>query len=489
MYLFLRILEKLLIVYFTAYLVIDLLLYIYAVIFFFFRRKIKEKKQIKNFEKYSISIIVPAYNEAVSIVTCTDMLLKLNYPNYQLIVVNDGSKDNTLEVFMNNYNPQLINIDANVALKTNKIKGIYKVPDKNLLFIDKENGGKADAINACINYASGDYICTIDADSILDENALKEVITPFIRNKETIVSGGQLAVANDVHLSNNKVISSKIPKNIWVQWQIIEYIKSYMISRIGLSRLNALLIMSGAFSMFKKDDLLKIGGFLNKINTHEYISKNIGIGKQTVCEDMEIVVRLWKYRKDEKKKAKAVFLPEPVCWTEVPDIPKNLYKQRSRWHQGLGETLKIHRNMIFEPKYGITGLLGLPYYLFFEFLSPLIKVLSLIFIFAAAKYGLINLNWVIMLLISVMLITAVIMSSITAVIEYISHKNKAINREALRYKKFLDWLWLIFAGIIAEFSYSFFKIAAQINGIYNFMKKKHDWKKFERRGIDNAQND
>jgi cellulose synthase/poly-beta-1,6-N-acetylglucosamine synthase-like glycosyltransferase len=270
---------------------------------------------------------------------------------------------------------------------------------------------------------------------------------------------------------------------MWVLWQIIEYIKSFMISRIGLSKIDALLIMSGAFSLFKKDDLLKTGGFLTSINVHPFIEKTIGLGKQTVCEDMEVVVRLYQYYRDKKMKPKTVFLPEPVCWTEVPDIGKNLYKQRSRWHQGLAETLKIHRKMILEPKYGLTGLVGLPYYFFFELLSPLIKVFSFIFIAISAYYGTINFQWVALLIISVMLITAIIMSSITAIIENWSQQQNAVSRDALRYKSFKDWLWLVVAGILAEFTYSFYKIAAQIDGLIKFLKRKNEWNKFARKGL------
>ncbi len=483
MFLILRIIEKILIIYFTTYFVIDILLHLYSILTFFrFRNK---KNNNLDFDKYPISIIVPAYNEEVSIVTCTDMLSELDYPNFEIIIINDGSKDKTMDILKNNYQLLESQINKEDYLNTQKVKQYFRVQGKNIFIIDKENGGKADAINAGINYANGDYICTIDADSILDEKALKEVIKPFIKNKNTIVSGGQLAVANDVKLSGNKVVNAKVPKNIWVQWQIIEYIKSFMISRIGLSKINALLIMSGAFSLFKKKDLLKVGGFLSKINTHPYIIKNLGTGKQTVCEDMEVVVRLWKYKRDDNIKARAEFLPEPICWTEVPDNSKSLFKQRSRWHQGLGETLKLHRNMIFEPKYGITGLLGLPYYFLFEFLSPFMKITAFVFILIAAQYGLINLIWVSLLLVSVMLTTAIIMSTITAVIEYWSKKNSNANRDALRYKTFTDWLWLIIVGILAEFSYSFFKIASQIYGIYTFITKRHDWRKFERKGIKN----
>jgi len=480
-FLALRIIEKLLIIYFISYFVIDVGLFLFAL--FNFRKKKKKDTSNYDYQAHKISIIVPSFNEEVSIIACTDMLLNVDYTNYELIIVNDGSKDKTMETLKNYYTLIPIENSNPDALNISTIKQVYQVEGKNLLILDKENGGKADSVNAGIIYSTGDYICTIDADSILDKNALKEVVNPFIENKNTIVSGGQLAVANDVVIKDNHVVSSKTPKNIWVIWQIIEYIKSFMISRIGLSKINALLVMSGAFSLFKKSDLLEIGGFLTKINTHPYLEKTIGLGKQTVCEDMEIVVRLWKFKRDQNIKAKAVFLPEPVCWTEVPDKGINLFKQRSRWHQGLTETLKIHRKMIFEPKYGVTGMFGLPYYLFFEMLSPIIKIISIVFIVVSIYFGTVNYEFMLLLFAGVFLATAIIMSSITAIIEYWSKHKYEVNRNALRYHTIWDWLWLIIAGILAEFSYAFYKIWAQMTGIFNFLRKKNEWNKFERKGL------
>jgi cellulose synthase/poly-beta-1,6-N-acetylglucosamine synthase-like glycosyltransferase len=477
----LRVLEKLLIIYFTLYFIIDIGLFIYSLSVFI--RKRKQKQDLTDYSGCKVSLIVPAYNEEVSIVHCTHMLLELDYPSFEVIVINDGSKDSTFNVFMDNFRLTKIETATGLQLTTSDIRGFYRSENQQLVMIDKINGGKADSINAGINLATGDYICTIDADSILDAKALKEVVRPFIDRPYTMVSGGQLAASNDIILVHNEVVSSKPPSNIWVQWQIIEYIKSFMISRIGLSRINALLIMSGAFSMYRKSDLLAIGGFLTSRNDHPYIVDTIGPGKQTVCEDMEIVIRLWRYKRDHKQKAKAVFLPEPVCWTEVPENGSSLFKQRSRWHQGLAETLRIHHDMIFEPSYGMTGMVGLPYYFVFELLSPLIKIISLIFIIFSGMFGVINYKWAILMIFSVLLVTAVILSSITAILENWSQHQHAVNRDALRYKTFLDWLWLMVAGILAEFSYSFYKIAAQVNGMMNFLRGKNQWNKFARKGV------
>ncbi len=479
----LRIIEKLLIIYFSLYFLIDVVLYIYSLIIFSRKKTGKKPASCIDYSDYFVSLIIPAYNEEVSIVHCTKMLLNLDYPNYEVIVVNDGSVDNTLNELHKHFDFTELEITVSDGLVTSPVKKVFSAKSGCLSLIDKENGGKADSINAGINYSNGNFVCTIDADSILDSNALKEVVRPFILDPNTVVSGGQLAASNDLTLKDNKVVNSKTPLNIWVLWQIIEYIKTFMISRLGLSKINSLLIMSGAFSLFKKQDLLEVGGFLTAFNKHDYIIETIGPGKQTVCEDMEIIVRLNRYFRDKKIVPKTVFLPKPVCWTEVPENGRNLFRQRSRWHQGLAETLRIHRKMIFEPKYGMTGLFALPYYFYFELLSPLMKVVSLVFIVLASIFGIINFEWVILLILSAMIVTAIIMSSITAAIESWSYKQGAVSRNALRYKSFKEWMWLVIAGIIAEFSYSFYKIAAQINGLISFLNRRSSWNKFERKGL------
>jgi poly-beta-1,6-N-acetyl-D-glucosamine synthase len=482
-YLVIRILEKILIIYFSVYFILDFFLFLYSL--FRFRRLKKTGAGTYDYGSHSISIIVPAYNEEISIVQCLKMLLEVDYPNFELIVVNDGSKDQTHEKMLSGFSfIPYETVDINI-LTTAEVKQCFISSDRRIIYIDKSNGGKADAINTGINYSTKKYICTIDADSILDAQALKKVIQSMIIDPHTFVSGGQLAAANGVVISHNKVLSSKMPGNPWVLWQIIEYIKSFMISRISLSRFNALLIMSGAFSIYKKEDLLDVGGFLTEHNNHPYLVSTIGYGNKTVCEDMEIVVRLWRYYRENKKKGKAKFIPQPVCWTEMPDNASNLYKQRSRWHLGLCETMLIHRAIIFEPKYGATGMIAMPYYLFFELLSPVVKLFTLFFLVITSVLGLINTGWVMLLLTSIILTTAIITSSITVFIESWSEKQTIVNRDALRYKTFSDWIWLLFLGIIGDFSFAFFRMYAQLIGILNFIRKKSEWNKFERRGVEN----
>jgi cellulose synthase/poly-beta-1,6-N-acetylglucosamine synthase-like glycosyltransferase len=369
-------------------------------------------------------------------------------------------------------------------IKTAKVRKIYTAESGKLILIDKDNGGKADAINAAINFAKGEYICTIDADSILDRQALKHVVRPLIEDRSVFVSGGQIALSNDLIIAENKVVSARMPGKIIILWQILEYISTFMIARISLSKMNTLLIMSGAFSIFRKNDLLSVGGFLTKHNDHPFILQSIGKEKQVLTEDMEIVVRLWKYFKDSKRKARAVFLPGPVCWTEAPEKFRQLYKQRARWHQGLAETIWLYRHMIFEPKYGTIGIFAIPYYFFLEFLAPLLKIVAIPVGVILITDPLINKQWVLFFMLGTMVLYTIIMSSLTVLIEQWSMRQQAsTNRDALRYKTFTDWIILLFAGISANFSFAFFKMFAQIQGIINFIRKSHNWMKIERKGI------
>lgn len=481
-----RVVEKLMVLYFAAYFIIDIFLFSYSLIL---HQRIKVKKNSEtDFHGHSVSIIVPAYNEEVSIASCIKMLANIDYSDFEIIVVNDGSKDSTLKTMLDSFSFNEISPEFCGQIKTGIIKKVYRDAGNKILLVDKENGGKADSVNAGINLSTKKYICTIDADSILDDQALKMVIQPMIENKNVFVAGGFLAASNGLAITNGKMTNRKMPRNIWVLWQIVEYMKSFMIARLSLSKMNMLLIMSGAFSLYRKEDLLNVGGLLTVANDHPYILKTAGSKSKTVCEDMEIVIRLWRYYREKKIKGRVTFLPYPVCWTEVPDNHKSLFKQRARWHQGLGESLRLHRKIIFEPSYGATGLLALPYYFIFEFLAPFIKIFSLAFLITLSVVKDIDAKWILLLLVSVLLITTIIMSVITVVLETKSKNSMAINRKTLRYNTFGDWLLLLVTSILGSVTYEFFKMFAQLRGIAYILQKKNNWNKFERKGIQTFEN-
>jgi cellulose synthase/poly-beta-1,6-N-acetylglucosamine synthase-like glycosyltransferase len=475
---FIRIAEKLFIIYFLGYFAFDLVLFLIFLITF---RKESNPYSGKALPK--TSIIVPAYNEGVSIVNCVRMLCALDYDDFEIIVVNDGSADDTSGVLIREFDFSPKEISLNNHLATMEVMSAFSTGDGKLTLLNKKNGGKADSINAGINYSTGEFICTIDADSILDRDSLRRVVVELAEDKSVFVAGGQIAVSNDTEIVDGRVVNSRMPTNVLVLWQITEYIKSFLVSRLGLSKLNSILIMSGAFSVFRKNDLLNAGGFLTVKSNSKYIKSIFKTSKSTVCEDMEIIVRLWRYYHENNLKGRAVYLSKPLCWTEVPDNAKNLFKQRARWHLGLAESIAMHKSMMFDPHYKATGLLALPFYLFFELMSPVIKILSLIFVAYVSFQGLINTKWMLLMGILITLTAALIMSVVTVFIENWSEKQSAENRSALRYKSFADWLRLIFFSIIADFSYAFFRIAAQLKGLIDFSRRKSEWNKFERKGL------
>jgi cellulose synthase/poly-beta-1,6-N-acetylglucosamine synthase-like glycosyltransferase len=478
-----RIIEKLFIIYFVSYFLIDLILFL-IFLFSFNSDKKKYKVEVELNEFFNkASIIVPAYNEEVSIVHCINMLSKLDYPDFEIIIVNDGSKDKTVQTLLSSFSFKVSDSGYEKIINTSDIKSIYTLNDEKVILIDKINGGKADAINAGINISKGNFICTVDADSILDGASLKKVIMPMLMDKRVFVTGGQIAISNETVIENDRITNLRMPGNNLVLWQITEYIKSFLVSRIGLSKINSLLVMSGAFSVYRRNDLLNIGGFLTSKNDHKYIGEMFKTGKSTVCEDMEIIVRLWRYYHENKLPGRIVYLAKPLCWTEAPDNSKNLFKQRSRWHQGLAECLFLHSKMLFDPKYFSTGLIAFPYYFFFELFSPIIKLGAFIFLTYVSVLGLINTDWVLMMVLLITLTSGLITSVTMVVIERWSEKQSARNRDALRYKSFKDWLKLLFVSIAGDFSYSFFKIFAQLKGLMDFTREKKDWNKFERRGI------
>ncbi len=475
-----RIIENLLILYYVFYFLID-----WAFMLIFLKSIKKENidfAENADFEKFPVSIIVPAFNEEVTILHSIEMLLALDYPDYEVVVVNDGSADETMNILLKNFKLQEIKKSYENRIDTKKIKRIYKCDS--LIVIDKENGGKADSINAGINFSEKRLICTIDADSILDKKALKQTVQPMLTNENVFVSGGQLAVANGIELKDNKVVKSALPKNIWVQWQIIEYLKSFLIARYSMSKINSIMIMSGAFSVYKRADLQKVGGFLTKDNKSDFILKIGHFGNQTVCEDMEVVVRLWRYFYENNLKAKAVFLPHPICWTEVPDNPSFLLRQRNRWQRGLAETLKIHKTMLFEPKYKMIGLFAFPYYFFFELFSPVIKIFTILFLIFAAIIGLLNQSWILLTVIFTTLASAIITSLATVYIEQWSIKHGLSSYDALRYKTGKDWISLLIMSVAGDFIYAPFRIFAQLSGLKDFIYKKNEWYKFARKGFE-----
>lgn len=343
-----------------------------------------DEDYIDAFYSKPLSIIIPAYNEEVGVVDSVQSVLNLKYPQTELIVVNDGSTDQTQQVVIEQFQMKKIPKVIKEQIKSKPIIQVYQSEiHHNLYLIEKENGGKADALNAGINFAKYPYFCSIDGDSILDEKSLLRVMKPIIMsNEEVIAAGGNVRIANGLDVQLGSVHQQKsLPNRPLVLMQIIEYTRAFMMGRIALAKFNLVLIISGAFSVFAKKWVIAVGGY----------------STQTIGEDMELVVKLHRFLRENKIKKRIEFVPDPVCWTEAPESFGILRKQRRRWHQGLIESLTRHKKMTFNPKYGKIGMISFPYFWLVECFGPLIELGGHIYIIVAFFLGKVYFEFAILL--------------------------------------------------------------------------------------------
>jgi cellulose synthase/poly-beta-1,6-N-acetylglucosamine synthase-like glycosyltransferase len=337
-----------------------------------------------------LSILVPAYNEETGIVSSVRSLLGINYQEYEIIVINDGSKDGTLRVMVEEFDLSLIKGKihwSGLEKSTQAIRGVYRSSlHPNLFMVDKENGGKSDALNVGVNLSKYPYFVSLDGDTVLDTDAFIKVIKPIVEarpGEEIIATGGSVGIANGSfiqsgYLNQNDVALSR---NRLIVMQVIEYLRAFLMGRIGLSKYNLLLIVSGAFGVFKKSWVIEAGGY------------EIG----TVGEDMELVVRLHRRIKEKKSKARIVYIPDPVCWTEAPESFSILHRQRTRWHRGLFESMWKHKKMLFNPRYGGIGMVSMPYFVLVELLGPVIEMIGYMCIAFGFMLDALNLEYTIIL--------------------------------------------------------------------------------------------
>ncbi|MDP3312697.1 glycosyltransferase family 2 protein [Lutibacter sp.] len=317
----------------------------------------------------SISIIAPAYNESLNIVENVRSLLSSHYVNYDVIIVNDGSKDDSLELLINAYDLVKVNYLVNKQIPTKPLRaGVFKSTNpafEKLTVIDKENGGKADALNFGLNVSSNQYVACIDVDCLLLEDSLQKMIKPFLEatDHKVIATGGVIRIANSCTIKDGKLLDVNMPKKMIERAQILEYLRSFLLGRMAWSRLNGLLVISGAFGLFDKKIAIEVGGYDTK----------------TVGEDMELIVRMRRVMEEQKVKYRVAYIPDPLCWTEAPDNYRIFISQRNRWTRGTIETLKMHKKIGFNPKYGALGLLSYPYWLIFERLAPIFEVVGIIY--------------------------------------------------------------------------------------------------------------
>jgi len=418
----------------------------------------------------SITVVAPAYNEERTIIQNISGLLNLKYPDFEIIVVNDGSKDDSLEKVIEYFDLVKSNQYYDMKIPTADVKCIYKSRNKafnHLTVVDKYNGGKSDALNAGLNLAKNELFLALDVDCIVESDALLRMVKPFLEDseRECIATGSVIRVANSCEIVNGQIKKIRYPKNLWAKFQVLEYFRAFTLGRMAWKRLNGLLIISGAFGLFNRERALAVGGY----------------DTSTVGEDLEIVLRMRKYMHDvEKKKYFVSFIPDPICWTEVPESLRVLSSQRKRWMRGAIETIRKHKNVFFNPRYGITGMVSFPNLVLFEWLAPIIQFIGFGYVTFMTIFGLLNIQTFLILLLFV--ISFALMYSFFGVFY-----------EAYTYNKYKGTGYLLKAFVVAFFEiliYQPLNVYFSIMGNYEaFLRKKekNKWGEMTRQGFDKKQ--
>jgi len=305
-----------------------------------------------------VSILVPAHNEEVSIVSSVQSLLALQFPEFEIVVVSDGSEDETVQRLIEAFALAETPWASRQDLPSAPVRRTFRsLTHPNLIVVDKDRGGKADSLNAALNLARYPLFAAVDADSLLDGEAILRASRLFVEDETLVAVGGTIRL-NAAVIEDGRITEARIPKKWLERFQVLEYARAFFTGRAGWSHFKSLLIISGAFGLFRRTAVLEAGGF------------RVG----TVAEDMELVVRLHKHFLRERKPYNIRFTPDPICWSEVPSDLGTLRRQRNRWHRGLWETLWIHKDMLFNPRYRRLGLVAVPYFWIFEALAPVVEI-------------------------------------------------------------------------------------------------------------------
>jgi len=408
-----------------------------------------------------ISIIAPAFNESKTIIDNVRTLLSLYYNNFEVIIVNDGSTDNTFELMKDAYDLVKVNYYFDYRIPCERIRGVYrsKNPSYNrLTIIDKNNGGKADSLNAGINICHSDLFVSIDADSIIEADSILKLVKPFLeqKDKKVIGTGGVIRIVNSCDIERGHIREIKIPSKFLPRLQVLEYTRAFLLGRMAWSQLDGLMLISGAMGLFDRETVIKAGGY--SINT--------------VGEDMELVLRMRRYMAESDTKYEVTYIPDPLCWTEVPSDLKSMRKQRTRWTRGLIESLRTHRKMFMNSQYGRLGLMGYPYWFFFEWMAPLIAFAGFIYTIYLIIRD--SLNWPFYLLLFLFVYSFAVSLSTWAILfeEITFHK----------YKRKRDVLKLVGVAFLEPFFYPVHTYFA-VRGNLEALRGKKGWGKAERSGF------
>jgi len=406
-----------------------------------------------------IAVIAPAYNEELTVVESVRSLLALHYPAFEVLLVNDGSKDATLQRVIDEFGLKQVGRFVDNSVEHKPIRGFYANPSlPRLLVIDKENGGKADALNAGINAARSSLFCAIDADSILEPDALLRVVRPFIDYPDrTIAVGGTIRIANGCTIDAGRVTEVRLPRNFLALVQIMEYLRAFLMARLALGRMQALTVISGAFGLFSRQRVVEVGGYSHA----------------TVGEDMELVIKLHRHMRDNRLPYRIDFIAEPVCWTECPEDVSVLGRQRARWQRGALECFAKHKDMCFNPRYGRIGFIGFGHILLVDVLGPVIEVLGYVLVPLLYALGLLAVEWLLAFLAATFTF-GIVISALTLILEEVQLR---------RFPRARELAILAIIAVVENLGYRQLSNVWRIKGLWQFLRREQGWGAMTRKGF------
>jgi len=408
-----------------------------------------------------ITILVPAYNEQKTIEASVTAILALHYRNYEVVVVNDGSKDGTLEALRHAFDLYEVPRTYPETIPTKPLRALYRSRARTkLVVIDKENGGKADSLNAAINASRFPLVIAVDADTLIEPDALLRLTRPFLLGRRIAAVGGTVRVANGCVVKHGQVMDARVPRRLLAGVQVVEYLRAFLFGRLGWNRLGGNLIISGAFGLFRKDHLLAVGGY----------------DATSIVEDLDLVVRLHRYLRSRKVRYEIPFIPDPVAWTEVPESLRVLARQRGRWQRGLVAAMWQYRGMLFNPRYGRVGMIAVPFYTFGEMLAPLIEVFGYGVTLVGLALGVVNVSFA-LLFILVAWGYGMLLSLWAVVLEEVSFH---------RYRRLGDLVRLVLFATLENFGYHQCAVWWRLGAFFTPRGRKHVWGEMTRRGFETA---
>ncbi len=404
-----------------------------------------------------VTLLAPAHNEQATITDSIHSLLALQYPKLEVIVINDGSTDGTLAVLNDAFALRKADLLPYSDIPVQVIRAVYiSTFDSRLLVIDKAQGGKSDALNAGLNFSRTPWVCCVDADSVLEPDALLRAMRPALDDNTVVASSGIVRIANGCSIGGGRVLSVGLPVQKLARFQVVEYLQDFLTGRIGWSWLNGLLIVSGAFGLFRAATLRAIGGY----------------SRETVTEDMELVVRIHRYYRERKEPYRVVFVPDPVCWTEVPVSTASLRRQRRRWHRGLMEVLVLHRSAFFSRSSGLLGWLVLPQFVL-VLLAPAVSLLGYALLLAGFISGWLKGE-------TILMVTGL------AILLDNAFATAAVMLEEMTYRRYVslrDLLILLSYAFIQHFGYQQIISWWRVEGLYEYFRGRRNWGEQKRTGF------